>query len=366
MSLGERPSRVLQIVRPATGGIRQHVLSLASHLDPARSTTALAAPADFLHNLPHEAPFLTTYAVAIAPRLSLWADLMAARRLASLVPVNADLVHAHGLRAAWIAALAQRFRPFPLIISAHNLVETGRLTRSGLRFATSRASRMIAVSDAVASSLKANGVSERKIVVIPNGIDLTALADLPDRAAARRELDIANDAYLVACIARLSSEKGIDVLLKSAAMMPEAAFLVAGDGPERDTLVRTAPPNVRFLGRLDDVRPLLAASDVLAAPSRREGQGIVVLEAMAAGLAVVASCVGGLAETITDGHTGLLVVSDDPAALAAALRRLHDDPHLRQTLAETGLARVQERYDVHRMAEAIQQIYDFVLLGRPS
>ena len=111
------------------------------------------------------------------------------------------------------------------------------------------------------------------------------------------------------------------------------------------------------MGRLGDVRPLLAAADVFAVPSRREGQGIAALEALAAGVPVAASRVGGLAEMLGDGETALLVPPSDAEALAAALSRLQSDPRLRVKFAANGLALVQARYGLQAMLDTLTDIY---------
>lgn len=352
--------RVLHVVRPAAGGIRQHVLSLLRHMDRARFVPFVAAPADFLHSLPGPelaAPFPLEIAASFAP----WADLRTASRLAALSR-GADVVHAHGLRAGWVAALAHCRRPFPLVVTAHNLADgAGRLSRLGLRLIGRRAAKIVAVSEAVADSLAAQGVPRSKIGVIPNGVDVDSFAERLSRDETREALGVPPDAFVVGCIARLSPEKGVDVLLGVAAHSPGIVFLVAGDGPQRAALEARLPPNVRMLGRVADTRPLLGAVDVLAVPSRQEGQGIVALEAMAAGVPVVASRVGGLAGMLTDGATALLVVPDNPAALAGALARLQDDAALRQRLAVAGLALVREQYEVQKMARAVEVVYGRVL-----
>ncbi len=132
------PVRVLHVVRPAAGGIRQHVLNLLLHTDRARFGHSLAAPGDFLRSLP-EPELAKPLTLEIAARFAPWADLRAASRLAKLAP-EADVVHAHGLRAGWSAARAHCRHPFPLIVTAHNLAENaGQLSRLGLRLIGRRA-----------------------------------------------------------------------------------------------------------------------------------------------------------------------------------------------------------------------------------
>ena len=352
------PVRVLEVVRPALGGIRQHVLNLVDGMDPVHVTLSVAAPPAFVREVLAHPGLHATIPLDIAAKLSVARDLLAARRLARVLPQFAEVVHAHGARAAWVAALAHRHRPFPLIFTAHNLVGRGLPSRLGLSFVGFHCVRVLAVSPSVADSLAACGVPRAKIQVIPNGIDLNYFGrpDM-DRAAARKSLAVPESAFVVAAAARLSREKGMDTLLSAATQRGGMTFLIAGDGPLRPALARSAPPNAKLLGRLADVRPLLAAADVFAVPSRREGQGMAALEAMAAGVPLVAARVGGLADMLADGETALLVPSDDPDALAAALSRLQSDSRLRQKLVANARALVQERYALAPMLDAVAEVY---------
>ncbi len=349
------PLSVLQVVRPAAGGIRQHVLSLIAATDPPRVTHSIAAPAAFLRDLPTGTP-ARTYPLEITARFVPHADLRAARRLVQLAR-TVDVVHAHGLRAGWIAALAQSVRLFPFMLTAHNMAEGGLLARLAITIIGQRAQAIIAVSQAVADSLAALGVSPGKLRVVPNGIDLAHFAALPTQADARQALGIPEDTFTVGCIARLSPEKGVDVLVQAAADLPAVSLLIAGDGSQRAMLQTHLPPNVRLLGRIPDTRALLAALNVLVVPSRAEGQGIVALEAMAARVPLIASRVGGLAEMLTDTETALLVPAGDPTALAQAVTRLRDDTALQAHLTANAARLVRERYDHRRTIAAVLDVY---------
>jgi len=351
-------------------------MELIRRTDASRFSPSLAGPADFLAGLPDDLPLQRVVPLDIAAGLSPVRDVLAARHLSRLVPHPDGLVHAHGLRAAFVAALAHCLHPFPLVFTAHNLVTGGRLTRLGVRLVGSRAARVIAISQAVADGLVSGGVPVGKVIVIPNGVDaehfavpfpsgspLLGRGGLPSGSLTppldrgRPGVGRVGGGFVVGCVARLSPEKGVDVLLQAAAMRPDMAVLIAGDGPERQALHQISPSNVRWLGRVPDTREVYAAADVVAVPSRQEGQGIVVLEAMAAGVPVVASRVGGLAEMLTDGETALLVPPDEPGALAAALARLRDEPALRERLSKNGRALVREKYDVRRMVRAVEEVY---------
>ncbi len=354
------PVRVLQVVRPAQGGIRRHVLTLLDGLDPALISCAVAAPPAFVRETLLHPQVAATIPLDIAARFSLARDFLAARRLARVVPKFADVVHAHGARAGWICALARRHRPFPLVFTAHNLVSPGLSARLGMPFIGFQAARVLAVSPAVAESLAACGLPRAKIQVVPNGIDLSHFSSVSAeaRAQSRQSFGIPDTAFVVAAAARLSREKGLDTLLQAAGQRIGMTFLIAGDGPLQSALLRQCASNARLLGLLPDILPLLAAADVFAVPSRREGQGIAALEAMAAGIPLVASRVGGLADMLRDGETALLVPPNDPDALAAALSRLRSDARLRQKLADGAAALVRERYGVSQMLASLTAVYE--------
>lgn len=351
----ELPLVVLQVVRPAAGGIRQHVISLLEATNRTRVRHCIAAPRAFLDSLPAGLS-VRLFPLEIAPRLAPVADVRAAGRLARLAR-GVDVVHAHGLRAGWIAALAHGLRSFPFVLTAHNMAAGGMLTRFAVTQIGRRADTIIAVSKAVADSLAALGMPPAKVRVVPNGIDLAHFAALPTRADARQAFGIAHDAFVVGCIARLSPEKGVDVLVQAAAELPHAQVLIAGNGPEQGALQSHLPPNVRLLGRIPDTRALLAAVDVLVIPSRMEGQGIAALEAMAAQVPIIASRVGGLAEMLTDGETGLLVPAGDAGALAQAIVHLRTSAGLPEHLTRNAAHLVRERYALPGSVAAVADIY---------
>lgn len=357
----EGPIRVLHVVRPAAGGIRQHVIDLIRHTPPDEVRHAVAAPESFLGALPSDLPLLSCLPLDIAESVHAVRDMKAAMQLAPMARNDFEVVHAHGLRAGWVASIARKTRRFTLLCTSHNLVPVSSVSRTGLALISSQSAGMIAVSPAVQETLRACGVPSDMIVVVPNGIDFesfsSARADMDLRAEFRDQMQVQPRTFVVGCVARLSREKGIDILIRAAADMPDVLFLVAGDGPERENLELLAHPNVRLLGRLDDVRPMLAGIDVFVAPSREEGQGIAVLEAMAAGVPVVASNVGGLSHMLTDGASALLTQVGDARAIVVALRRLQSTPELRARVTEGARFLAREAYDVRETSSGVLEIY---------
>jgi glycosyltransferase involved in cell wall biosynthesis len=168
----------------------------------------------------------------------------------------------------------------------------------------------------------------------------------------------AGERPLVGNVARLAPQKDHRTLVAAARLVPEADFVVAGDGPQRAVLEQLAAgTRVRFLGARDDVPELLASFAVFAFPSLFEGLCLAVIEAQAAGVPVVATPVGGIRETVVDGETGLLVPTGDPPALAAAIRRLLEDRVAAEAMAAEAKRRVRERFSIERMVDETLRLY---------
>jgi hypothetical protein len=239
-----------------------------------------------------------------------------------------------------------------------------------LRALVSGVDRFLAVSREIATELVEDlGWPSEKVEVTYNAVDVERAA-VPAPPGLRAQLGGSETRPLVLTPARLNAQKGHDALLEAIAEVPEALFLLAGDGPDRERLeARTVElgvaERVRFLGRRPDVPQLLAACDVFALPSLYEGSSLAVLEAMAAGIPIVSSAIGGTEELIEDGRSGLLVPPGDAPALAAAMRRLLEDPQLREDFAGRARERVDAGLRREQNAERVAEVYR-ELLGEGS
>jgi glycosyltransferase involved in cell wall biosynthesis len=282
---------------------------------------------------------------------------------------GAALAHLHTGRATWLGGWGACMAGIPAITTRRMDREVKPGLRTRLVHGT-LTQRSVAISPAVAERLKAGGVEAARIALVPSAVDPAALRPRRASGEVRAELGTPAGSAVVLALGALVPRKGHDVLLEALARLagedlrPEC--WIAGEGPERAALVRQAAElglddTLRLLGRREDVADLLAAADLVAMPSRREGLGVAALEAMAAAGAVVASRTGGLGEAVVDGRTGLLVPPGDPAALAAAIGRLLRDRALRERLARAGPARVAEGFLPEQMAGRYDALYREVI-----
>jgi glycosyltransferase involved in cell wall biosynthesis len=343
------------------GGGERQVLGLLTHLRRLDVRQTLAAdPAGRL------APLAADLGVAVVPlRIRNHLDLLAGRRLASLLARGRyAMVHFHTARAHAMAAFLGAAGDARRVVTRRMdyRLRGGWYTR---RLYNHEVHAVVAISEGVRAALIASGVAAPRIVVVPSGVEAEAFAvDAGRRAAARARFELAGDACALAVVGALETRKGHAVLLDALATLRDRRLrvLCAGEGSQRAALAaRTAALGldgvVRWLGRVDDVAALLAAADVALMPSLQEGLGVAALEAMAAGLPVVASHVGGLPEAVVDGATGILVPPGDARALAAAIARLAADGALRGRLGAAGTAHVRARFTMAGMAATTLDLY---------
>ena len=255
----------------------------------------------------------------------------------------------------------------PAIVVTQQLYSTlGQQQRLRQRALSQGVHRYIAVSQAMADEMARDRVvPRRKLRVVRNSVAVDRFSTLPADTL-RGELTGGTDRPVVLTLARLNLRKGIATLIEAAALVPDAAFVVAGEGEDRprfESMIRERGlgDRVRLLGQRRDVPALLASSDAFVLPSAREGLPLSVLEAMAAGVPVIATAIPGTDEVVTDEQTGLLFPPGDAGALARCLRRLLGDRELAARLISTARARVQAEFSADGMARRVEMVYHELL-----
>jgi glycosyltransferase involved in cell wall biosynthesis len=286
----------------------------------------------------------------------------------------ADVIHVQQVLypAAAMALLASAYRK-PLVVTNAGSGDFGgvQLMR---RLPLGRLSLGLIARAAYGVSLNAEMTHEmqdagfRRLRQIPNGVELPPETTPEMRMMARQNLGI--DGLMVLYVGRLEQEKGVDLLIRAwqQVEVPGVKLIIVGDGPERDSfarLARSAPGQraIDLAGPTTDVRTYFQAADLFVLPSRSEGISYALLEAMASGLAVVATDVGGNREVICDASVGTLVRPLDPPALTEAVTRLLLSQEIRKANGAAARAHVQSSYSAERMVAAYEQLYLSLLSG---
>lgn len=345
----------------AAGGVQVHVANLATQLQERGHEAVVLAPTVAVPAEPWVRsvgrPVRVPYRGTVAPI----APLAYRRTRAVLVEVRPDVVHVHEPltpSASMYATLASRA---PVVATVHAYLDRSRAMEFAapvLRRVWSRVSIGVAVSHAAATFLR-RAVPEAALEIVPNGVDVGAFADadpLADLPPGRR----------IAWAHRLDPQKGFFVAVaafaKVLAEVPDAVLLVAGDGRDREALRLLTPSareRVHMLGAVanDHLPAIHAGCDAFVAPAvAQESFGVSLVEAMAAGLPVVASDIPGYREVVTDGVEGLLVPARDPEALAAGLVRVLRDPQLAARLGAAGRERART-FDWSIVVGRLEELY---------
>jgi glycosyltransferase involved in cell wall biosynthesis len=280
---------------------------------------------------------------------------------------NADVVHAHGYKADIYCYFALRGSGIPLVSTCHTWYDndlTVSLYGAADRLILRNYAAIVAVSEDVRQRLLKAGVRKEKIHIVRNGIDLRPF---DNAAPSLREISSPDDAPIVGLIGRLATEKGVDIFLRAAAhvlaQLPTTKFVVIGEGPDRDQLevlidklqVRN---NVFMLGRRDDMPSVYASLDIMVSASRREGLPMAILEGMASSRPVIATAVGAVPDVIVDGHTGVLVPSENVEALAAKIVTLLNNATQRENLGTAAKRLIEEEFSAERMTTDYLHIYE--------
>ena len=393
---GDRP-RPLAQPRPRDGGFPKRigikVLHVTLSFTRGGRRTAITSLVDGLRDLGVESDLCCLEELGCPPedvarlgdrieylrrrRLLDWRGLKKLRELCREGRI--DIIHTHDAASQFTAFLARLgMRRVRLLMTFHRSLSFESATLSDrLRNAISSAYCGAIVTPSRERQdhfLAENWVSAGKVVYIPHGIDLQRFhPDAATRAAVREELGIGPEVTLVGSIGHLGAEKGVDVAIRAFQALAgrrlpgPIALVVFGDGPRRRELEELAvqggglPGPIWFAGFREDVHRCMRGLDVLLHAPRVEAFGLVVIEAMATGIPIVASRVGGIPELVRDGSTGFLANSEQPGSFAGALERLLNDPVLLDSLGKEARRVALEEYGRSLCAQRHLRLYESLM-----
>jgi glycosyltransferase involved in cell wall biosynthesis len=366
------------------GGAESLVLPFARNLDRDRYELTVAALGTIGNNALEQ-----ELRAAGVPTVNFGArslrDVAAFRRLLRFVrEQRIQLVHAHLTYSAVWSALLTRITGIPSVASLHvapsatrEQVKSARHRLSTdlrdrlMRFVLDRWSGgVIMVSDGLRQTyLAGGGLRTEKLRVVHNGIEVERFRRDRDETRARiaHEFDLPPDAKIAVTVSVLRPAKGIEVLLDAVKLVPGVYFVIVGDGPKREEWTALAQAGgiadrIRWAGFRRDVDALLAGFDLFIHPSLDDAFPTVLLEAMAAGLPVVASRVGGIPEIVEEGVTGRLVPAGDAAELASAVRTLLDDETALLHMHHAAGVAASERFSTAAWLDRLMHVYDEVTI----
>ncbi|EGJ09780.1 glycosyltransferase [Rubrivivax benzoatilyticus] len=341
--------RILHVLHShGYGGAENHCLMLMRAQRAAGHEVEFAGPLDSWIGRACAEAGIPAHHVAMHGLYDLVSHWRLRRLVARLAP---DIVHGHLIRGAAYAARAQHgHRGCVAVCTAH--ATTARKHMGGCR-------HVIAVSAAVRDNVVSGGHAADAVSVVHHGVPDVRR---PDRAALRRELGVPEDAFAAVHVGRFVRDKGQDLLVEAFRRLPPQLHLVMIGDPStefgRQVQAQAAgDPRLHFAGYRGDAPDLLAAFDAFVLPSRREALSLAIVEAMAAGLPVVAAAVGGVPEIVHDGDNGRLVQAEDPSALADALAALAATPTDAAAMGRRGRSRYEDAMTLEKMAERTIAVY---------
>jgi glycosyltransferase involved in cell wall biosynthesis len=368
----DRPRILYIVTRAERGGAQMHVLDLACAMRPEFDVAVATGEEGFLTDACREREIPLYVLPHLQREVRPTTDALAFFELRKLIKqLQPDLIHGHTFKAGFLGRLAGRTLGIPSIYTIHAwLYGTPAVSRlsSALsgpceRLAAHWCERIVAVSDAGARVIRKHKIGTASMLVtIHNGI--------PD--CDQRARSFADSLPVITMVSRFIEGKDQELLLHAFAGIASGARLcLIGDGPKRQSAENLARElgiraRVDFLGSRDDVPSLLASSDIFVLASKSEMLPISILEAMRAGLPVIASDVGGVSEAVVHGETGILVPSGSVSVLAEALAKLTENAVLRRSLGLAARRRFTESFLSSCMDERTRSLYREVLLEHRS
>jgi len=361
---------LLVYYEPIPSGQTTHVLSLARGLDPTRYDVTVALP-DVLPTCADDFRQAGAKVVPLSMSRVRW-KFQAIQTLARMVRREQyDIVHIHSQEAGvvarvvcWLAGARRIFYTPQTIDIRRKLLQP--LYQVAEVLLSNLTTCILSVNQADRERLISWGINSRKVVTLPNGLDLQYFRSTQAAVALRRSMNIPEEGPLVMQVGRLAQQKDPAAFVRGAQQVlrvhPGAYFVMVGEGPlqaEINTLIcqERLSDRIRLLGRQPDAYQLIDAADVVTLTSLWEGTPYSIMEAMAWRKPVVVTAVNGCRELVVDGQTGFVVESGDSAAWAGRVSLLLDDEALRAQMGESGYQRVREYYSVDHMIATLEKLY---------
>lgn len=368
--------KILQVVRPTEGGIGKHILTLVSGIRD-RFNVTVACPDSGFPAEELRASGIKVLPLPLAGEISLRNDLRALSIMARfMAQQRIELVHSHGAKAALLARPAGLLAGVPVLLyTVHNSINRANQpawknkTLTAVERVLSRATDcIITVSGALREEIAGvGGIHRDKIKVIRNGITLDHLQAFASRDKWREKWNLPRNYTVIGTVARMAPQKGLHTMVSAAEQLVckdgyNVHFLMAGDGPlkgELERMVQAAKLDHRFTftGMVTDIATVYAALDIFVLPSLTEGLPLSLLEAMACGLPVTVTAVGGIPEIVRHEENGLLVNPGRPGELAGGIARLLEDPVFAGELGKRARQDVFRDFTAEKMVASTINLY---------
>ncbi|HCE46507.1 MAG TPA: hypothetical protein DET40_23425 [Lentisphaeria bacterium] len=381
--------KILLILEATAGGTRRYITQVLTHLDlnkfePVLFCAVKRDPAflDDIELIRKRGIKVVVFAMKreISPLSDMWLILKMAK---AIKRENPDIVHTHSSKAGIIGRTAARLAGVAKIAHTPHVfpfeMDVGKFKRQFYLFLEGIAAKwttlLIAVSDAEKATALEHGLfNDGNSAVNANGIDpeLWPAADAGERQKQRGLAGIPNDVFVVGMVGRFMPQKGHRILIEAAGKLlkknKDIRFVLVGDGELKNeiralTVSNKTEKNFHFLAQTDKIASCYAMFDCLVLPSLWEGCPFTSMEAMAMGIPVIASSVGGTCEIIEDRVSGLLIPPADAGALAEAIEKLCEDRRLRESLGEKGRQRILEKFLLSDKIRNLEDIYQRLAVG---
>lgn len=365
--------KVMHIIREAQGGMKKHLLSILLGLDKEKYQLAVGCSFDKNTSDYLQENGVLVYHVDICDGLNVSKDANAITKIRNIInDFKPEIIHFHGAKASLVGRLACLGLNLKVVTTIHNFPEYKRMNKikkqfylSLNRYLNNRTDAIITVSNALKKFIvDEENIDPKKVNVIYNCVDLSTYQANPSLDL-RKEYNLESDTLLIGCISRLIPSKGVQDLIKALEILKgrvKVFAFVAGDGPHLNYLQDMAKEakleNIQFLGYRNDIKDFLRNIDIFVLPSHSEGFGVSVAEAMALGVPVIATNVGGIPEIIKNNEDGIIVNPESPNDLANAIEILATNADLRNKFSKKGEEYIVNNFSKEKMINEIDTLYE--------